>query len=224
MVEVELTALETIFDDNYADWAPSSTDLESWEEVTASGSDTTVTLVGLFGGDLTAFLEDCTAATDDCDPADYDGFSGWAFGIEWTPAAAATRLRQATVDDINTLVFADRLIAAQVTWVDGDNTLITSDVDVDEITADAPASGDITDTAVTDAFDRFWGDVSVGLDGPQYAVYFQEEGADIYYEVDSESTVWAYLANAAGESTDVTWAGAAQLTAAAGAVAVALLF
>jgi hypothetical protein len=221
----ELSALETIFDDNYADWAPSDTDLDAWEEVTASGEDTTVTKVGLFGGDLTAFLADCTAATDDCDPAEYDGFSGWAFGVEWAPAEAAdTRLRQATAADINTLVFADRLIAAQVTWVDGENVLITSDVDVEEITDAAPEADDIADTEVTDAFNRFWGDVTVGLDGPQYAVHFQEEGDDIYYEIDSESTVWAYLANAAGESTDVTWAGAAQLTAAAGAVAVALLF
>ena len=66
--------------------------------------------------------------------------------------------------------------------------------------------------------------MSVGLDGPQYAVYFQDEADEIYYEVDSTSTVWAYLANAAGVETEVTWAGAAQLTAAAGAVAVALLF
>ena len=220
---MSLSALETIFDDNHADWTPTDTDLESWEEVNASGSDTTTTCVGLFGGDLTSFLDDCAAATDDCDVADYDGYSGWAFGIEWTPATAAARLRQATAGDINTLVFEDRSIAAQVTWVDGDNTLITSDVDV-TVAADAPAAGDIADIENTDTFDGFWGDVSVGIAGPQYAVYFQEEGADIYYEVDSESTVWAYLANAAGESTDVTWAGAAQLTAAAGAVAVALLF
>ena len=220
----DLSALETIFDDNHADWAPSATDLDAWEEVTASGDDTTVTKVGLFSGDLTDFLADCTAATDDCDPAEYDGFSGWAFGVEWAPAAV--RLRQAIAADINTLVFADRLIAAQVTWVDGDNELITSEVDVDEITDAAPDAEDIDvgDIENTDTFDGFWGDVTVGLDGPQYAVYFQEEGDDIYYEVDSESTVWAYLANAAGESTDVTWAGAAQLTAAAGAVAVALLF
>ena len=66
--------------------------------------------------------------------------------------------------------------------------------------------------------------MSVGLDGPQYAVYFQDEADEIYYEVDSTSTVWAYLANADGVDTEVTWAGAAQLTAAAGAVAVALLF
>ena len=82
----------------------------------------------------------------------------------------------------------------------------------------------MSDAEVTEAFDGFWGDVSVGLDGPQYAVYFQDEADEIYYEVDSESTVWAYFGFAGGVETEVTWAGAAQLTAAAGAVAVALLF
>ena len=52
----------------------------------------------------------------------------------------------------------------------------------------------------------------------------QDEEEDIYYEVGSESTVWNYYNDADGEKTEVTWAGAAQLTAAAGAVAVALLF
>ena len=116
------------------------------------------------------------------------------------------------------------MIAAQVTWVDdGDNELITSDVDVDEITDAAPAAADIADLEVTDAFDGFWGDVSNGLDG-QYAAYFQDEADEIYYEVDSTSTVWTYFANGGGVDTEVTWAGAAQLTAAAGAVAVVLLF
>ena len=70
-------------------------------------------MVGLYGGDLTAFLEDC-AAEETCDEADYAGLSGWAIGIEWTPAQA--RLRQATAGDANTLLFADRVIAAVVTW------------------------------------------------------------------------------------------------------------
>ena len=183
-------------------------------------------MVGLFGGDLSGFLEDCAAAEEggNCDSADYDGLTGWAFGVEWTPAAA--RLRQATEDDINTLVFTDRLIAAQVTWVDGPNILATYVVDVeeDEIDADHPDATEITDAEVTETFDGFYGDVTVGLDGPQYAVYFQDEADEIIYEVDSESTVWAYKGNADGVKTDITWAGAAQLTAAAGAVAVALLF
>ena len=161
---------------------------------------------------------------DDCDDTDYDAYSGWAFGVEWTPAQA--RLRQATEDALNTLVFVDRMIAAQVCWIDGDNEVFTYDVDIeaDEIDADHPDSTEITNAEITDSFDGFYGDNSVGLDGPQYAVYFQDEADEIIYEVDSKSTVWAYLGNADGVETEVTWAGAAQLTAAAGAVAVALLF
>ena len=143
------TALEEIFADNAAtkEWAPSATDLESWVTVGAADidgeDDTTVTLVGLFGGDLSGFLEDCAAAEEgDCDEADYAGLSGWAFGIEWTPAEAeAIRLRQANDGDVNTLVFADRLIAAAIGWVDGEHNILgTLDVDIgaDEITADAP--------------------------------------------------------------------------------------
>ena len=225
------TALETIFADAAADWAPSATDLESWVTVGAADNDgeddTTVTLVGLFGGDLSGFLEDCAAAEEgDCDEADYAGLSGWAFGIEWTPAEipeSPTRLRQATAGDANILVFADRNIAAVVVW-DEENMLITSDVDVEEIDADHPDATEIEDLEITDAFGGFWGDESVGADGPQYAVYFQDEADEIIYEVDSKSTVWAYYNYLGGVDTEVTWAGAAQLTAAAGAVAVALLF
>ena len=73
-------------------------------------------MVGLYGGDLTAFLEDCAAAEDedDCDVADYAGLTGWAIGIEWTPDQA--RLRQATEDDTNTVIFADQFIGARAYW------------------------------------------------------------------------------------------------------------
>ena len=39
--------------------------------------------VGLFGFDLTDFLDDC-ATTDDCTVEDYDPYSGWAIGVNWT--------------------------------------------------------------------------------------------------------------------------------------------
>ena len=85
--------LEELIADNVGDWVPSSTDLDAWVEVDPATDDTTVTLVGLFGADLTDFLDACATA-DDCDETDYDDFSGWAIGVEWTPAAAAAgRLR-----------------------------------------------------------------------------------------------------------------------------------
>ena len=220
--------IEELWGDHREDWVPSDTDLESWVLVDPATDDTTATFVGLFGADLTDFLEACVTS-DDCDDTDYDAYSGWAFGVEWTPAVVpdaapvATRLRQATDNDINTLVFEDRAIAVQVTWNARGNALIEADVsDVEEITDAAPAADDIDGENLW-PFEGFFGAPS-DLDGPQYAVRFQEDEDEIYYEVDSTSTVWAYLANAAGVPTEVTWAGAAQLTAAAGAVAVALLF
>ena len=115
MAEEELTPLEELFFKHYGseEWLPSDTDYESWVKVGASGDDTTTTLVGLFGGDLTAFLEDC-AAEETCEEADYAGLSGWAIGIEWTPAQA--RLRQATPNDKNVVIFEDRLIGSFAVW------------------------------------------------------------------------------------------------------------
>ena len=223
--------IEDLWADHAEDWVPSDTDLESWVEVDPATDDTTATFVGLFGADLTDFLEACVTS-DDCDDTDYDAYSGWAFGVEWTPAvvpdapapdaSGTKRLRQVEENAINTLVFEDRAIAVQVTWVALGNALIEADVsDVEEITDAAPAADDIDGENLM-PFAGFFGTPS-DLDGPQYAVRFQEDEDEIYYEVDSTSTVWAYLANAAGVDTEVTWAGAAQLTAAAGAVAVALL-
>jgi len=135
--------IEELWADHAADWVPSDTDLESWVEVDPATDDTTATFVGLFGADLTDFLEACVTS-DDCDDTDYDAYSGWAFGVEWTPAVAADRLRQATEDDINTLVFEDRAIAVQVTWDGEGNNVIEADVsDVEEITDAAPAADDI---------------------------------------------------------------------------------
>ena len=226
MADATMTEL---WGDHAADWVPSDTDLESWVEVDPATDDNTTTFVGLFGADLTDFLDACVTA-DDCDEADYDAYSGWAFGVVWAPGKAeaadpgTSRLRQATAGAINTLVFEDRAIAVQVTWDGEGNNVIEADVsDVEEITDAAPAADDI-DGESKEPFAGFFTAEASDLDGPQYAVRFQGAEDEIIYEVDSTSTVWAYLANAAGVDTEVTWAGAAQLTAAAGAVAVALLF
>ena len=78
-------------------------------------------MVGLYGGDLTAFLEDCAAAEDDCDVADYAGLTGWAIGVEWTPDQA--RLRQATEGDTNIVIFADQFIGLMVYWYQDTNAV-----------------------------------------------------------------------------------------------------
>ena len=180
-------------------------------------------MVGLYGGDLTAFLEDCAAAEDDCDVADYAGLSGWAIGVEWTPAQA--RLRQATADDVNTVIFADQFIGVSAVW-GAYSAAAGKKFDVEEITKALPGEGDyeaIFDIDALNFFDDFFS-TTTDLDGPLLAYKFQDEEDEINYEVDSESTVWNYYNDADGVKTEVTWAGAAQLTAAAGAVAVALLF
>ena len=134
--------------------------------------------------------------------------------------APAARLRQALSGAANVAGFADKEVNVAVTWgadANNPNYLVTNEV------------------LVTDSFEGFWGELS-DVDGPQYAVYFQDTADDIYYEVGSTSTVWTFFLSGAGRlraaytepatavETEVTWAGAAQLTAAAGAVAVALLF
>ena len=73
-------------------------------------------MVGLFGGDLTAFLEDCAAAEDDCDVAEYAGLSGWAIGVEWTPVACTMDCLDNKSEDSNYVIFEDRLIGSLLIW------------------------------------------------------------------------------------------------------------
>ena len=73
--------------DTIADYEPTKTDLESWVELKpATGDDVVTTEIGLFGADLTTFNENCAVASDDCDVADFEKYSGWAIGIKWTAA------------------------------------------------------------------------------------------------------------------------------------------
>ena len=81
----------------------------------------------------------------------------------------------------------------------------------------------------TNSFEGFWGaGATQKLDAPSNAFRFQDsynEPEELYLEVGDVSTIWNYFNDfTGGVSTEVTWSGAAQLTAAAGAVAVALLF
>lgn len=66
-------------------WYPSTTDIGTWADADHATGDTTyTTAIGLFGADLTDFLADCATATDHCDSADYDAYTGWGIGIEWS--------------------------------------------------------------------------------------------------------------------------------------------
>ena len=213
--------------DTIAEYVPTDTDLESWVELDpATGDDIVTTTTGLFGGsDLTTFNENCAVASDNCDVADYEKYSGWAIGIKWT-AADAARLRQATDEECSTVIFADSSRLVELYW-STTNEIWNGDVDGD-ITADAPTNtGDVAweDNPSTSPFDGNWFGEVLGLaDQEQYAITFQEEGADVYYEVGDTATLWVHKDFADGVDTEVTWAGAAQLTAAASVIVASLLF
>ena len=97
--------------------------------------------------------------------------------------------------------------------------------------ADAPANGDgdtdlsWEDDASTSPFDGAWFGELLGLeDQEQYAITFQEDEAEVYYEVGDTVTLWVHKDFANGVDTEVTWGGAAQLTAAASVIVASLLF
>ena len=95
-------------------------------KLSAPGADNTVvTYVGLFGVDLTDFLADCETS-DDCDPADYDVYTGWAVGVNWSGTPA---------NPIDGVVFTDSLWSVQVTW--GEANVVEAAV-VDAVTEDEP--------------------------------------------------------------------------------------
>ena len=95
-------------------------------------------MVGLFGGDLTAFLEDCAAAEDGCDVADYAGLSGWAIGIEWTTEVAISNPYA-----FYSVIFEDQSIFARVYFEDQENYLNSGTFDGD-VAAGAPVRADVT--------------------------------------------------------------------------------
>ena len=70
------------------DFAATSEQMTNWVELTPLASGDASTLVGLFGADLTDFLADCAIATTNCTSSDYDNYSGWAIGVDWTVASA----------------------------------------------------------------------------------------------------------------------------------------
>lgn len=182
-------------------------------------ANTVVTNVGLFGWDLTTFLDECaTLEVDDgCTVADYDAYSGWAVGVNWEGTEAYP---------IDGVVFTDSLWAVQCTW-DADTNVINSGK-ATEVAADAPTDDDITDDA--EAVDGFaaWG-ADAGKTGAQFAFSFFEDGDDFYFEAEDTTSIWATagaIATAAGnvETAEFAFVGAASLTAATSVIVASLLF
>ena len=75
-----------------------------------------------------------------------------------------------------------------------------------------------------DPFENWFGEIKGIEDQEQLLVHFQSSDDEVYYEVGSEATLWVHMDNDGGVATDVTFGGAATLTAAAGAILASLIF
>lgn len=240
-----MTTLAEIFEAEILDVTAATAEIDAWNTLTQVertdnrlmggrlqvNSNTVTTSVGLFGTDLTAFNEACTAAEDTaiCDPADYAVYTGWGVGVNWAASA------DATIGDIDGVVFETSLWSVEVEW--GDNTAdaevenIIRAGEVASVAADAPTDdADVTVAGAEDPFES-WGSVpaSAQNSGPQFAFSFFEDGTDFYFEAGSTETIWTTFGSVdpvAGnvENVDFEFVGAASLTAATSVIVAALLF
>ena len=231
MVVAEPTALETLFTDYNAKITATADEIAAWNPIDPRAAaarlmsgrlgvdNTVVTSVGLFGYDLTDFLDECATLeeTDECTVADYDAYTGWAVGVNWEG-----------VEDnaIDGVVFTDSLWSVQVEW-DATTNVITSGV-VDEVSATAPLDTDAADLeAATDGF-AAWG-ADAGKTGAQFAFSFFENDDDFYFEAEDTTSIWATAGAVTGatgnvETAEFAFVGAASLTAATSVIVASLLF
>lgn len=113
------STLAEVFTAAGAKWTPSATDLEAWATADPATGDTkTVTDIGLFGIDLTPFLDSCAVATDNCDATEYDGYNGWGIGVCWSKGTGTI----ADADFDQTLI-VDSSDLLQVEWDDATNII-----------------------------------------------------------------------------------------------------
>ena len=102
----EATALETLFTTFNAKFTATADEITAWNPIdpivepdarlmsgrlgAAGDANTVVTKVGLFGFDLTDFLDECATLeeAEDCTVADYDAYNGWAVGVNWAGTIA----------------------------------------------------------------------------------------------------------------------------------------
>jgi hypothetical protein len=229
--------LASLLTDYIPDVAPTADEITAWGTLTqvertagglmsgrlATNANTVTTSVGLFGADLTEFLDACTAAADTeiCDVTDYDVYNGWGIGVNWSSSATVT---PALVDGI---VLATSLWSAQVTWDATANVVKAGKVA--SVAADAPvAPAAVTAADVADPFNAWGADAQTNADD-QFAFSFFEAGDDFYFEAGDTETIWTTFGSVASvsgnvENTDFEFVGAASLTAATSVIVAALLF
>ena len=228
------TALETLFTDYNAKITATADEIAAWNpldpfQVTparlmsgrlgATVDNTVVTSVGLFGYDLTDFLDECATleADGDCTVADYDVYTGWAVGVNWDGTEA---------NAIDGVVFTDSLWSVQVEW-DATTNVVESAI-VDKVSATSPLDTEAADLeAAVDGF-AAWG-ADAGKTGAQFAFSFFEDDTDFYFEAEDTTSIWATagaIAAATGnvETAEFAFVGAASLTAATSVIVASLLF
>jgi len=170
-----MTTLAEIFEAELLDVTATEAEIDAWGTLTQidrtvaarlmggrlqTNPNTVTTSVGLFGFDLTAFNEACTAAADTeiCDPADYTAYNGWGVGVNWSSTAAVT---DALVDGV---VFATSLWSVEVAW-DAEGNAVKAG-EVASVAADAPTEeDDVTEEEAADPFDAWQAGVA-DSDGP----------------------------------------------------------
>lgn len=69
----------------YNTFTATAAEITAWKVVTARSDAKFEIKAGLFGADLTKFNEDCVKLESKCKPADYEDYTGWAIGVNWTP-------------------------------------------------------------------------------------------------------------------------------------------
>jgi len=181
------------------------------------GSNTVVTNVGLFGYDLTDFLDDCETS-DDCDPTDYDAYTGRAVGVNWSGDASNLT---------DGVCFTDSLWCVQVTWIETTN--IVESAIAEAVDTDAPTRAQFSDVLVPaeNAFEA-WGADPTDSSSDQFAFSFFENEAEFYFEAEDTTSIWATIGAVASpenvETADFVFVGAATLTAAASVILASLLF
>ena len=230
----EATALETLFTEYNALFTATADEIAAWNPIDpvqveeaklmegrlgATVDNTVVTSVGLFGFDLTDFLDECATleADDDCTVADYDAYTGWAVGVNW----AGTK-----VNDIDGVVFSESKWSVQVTW--GEENTVESAV-VDAVSATAPSDTEAELKAADDGFAAWGAAAADGADEEQFAFSFFEDDTDFYFEAEDEISIWATFGAVVAVDGNVETAafvlvGAASLTAATSVIVASLLF
>ena len=119
------------------------------------------------------------------------------------------------------LTFVDGKLALQLTWGTTANAIATGTYTKDN-SATVPVAADLTLSTKVGYFENWSGSLTTNVKA-QLAFTFQETEDEDALQVEDESDVWVYYADKDGVKSTVTWGGAAQLTAAAGAIAIALL-